>query len=226
MKSIKIIITGDGSHTLILPNEKESYHSVHGAITESVHVYVKSGLLQLIKNGKKQIRILEVGFGTGLNALLTWEKAKQENLFIDYHCLEPYPLSHEIWSKLNYPDLLGHTGTDTVFYSLHESNWNTKIQIDEEFMFTKHDRPIGQAVLEENYYDLVYFDAFAPQVDPEMWSEHVFSRLYKSMVCNSILTTYSAKGQVKRTLRKVGFIIESLEGPKGKREITRAVKKK
>lgn len=226
MKSIRIIISGDGSHTLRLAEVNESYHSVHGAISESMHVYINSGLMQLAKDGKERINILEVGFGTGLNALLTWQKANQEKLHINYHCLEPFPIRNDIWSKLNYPDIINDPASKKIFYSLHEKPWNTETKIDKFFLLTKYNKSLQQMKLANNFYELVYFDAFAPKIEPGLWNEEVFLKIYVSMSSPSILTTYSAKGSVKRVLQKVGFDIESLEGPEGKREITRALKKK
>ena len=199
----------------------ESFHSTHGALAESNHIYINTGLNHLI-NDYQNINILEVGFGTGLNALLTYEKVKAQKVNILYDAIEPYPLNKDIYSKLNYSQIIN--SEEKIFFRLHECNENEEVRMSENFVFCKFLKEIQSVSLKTNFYNLVYFDAFNPDLEPEIWSESIFEKIYKAMSSGSILVTYSCKGSVRRAMKSAGFTVEKLPGPKGKREICRAYK--
>lgn len=218
----KRIQTDDGSHSFYVAELKEHYHSVHGAIQESMHVFIEAGLHDM-KPGQ-ELNILEVGFGTGLNALLTIAANEKRGHRISYETLEAYPLTMMEIRDLNYCDELGLPALHAAFLRMHDCNWGSPTPVYRNFILTKIRGKLERFIPKPGKYDLVYFDAFAPRVQPEMWSEEVFSSLFKGMRKGSVLVTYCAKGSVKRALRTAGFDVESPPGPKGKREMTRAVK--
>ena len=211
------IVTENGSSTFYLPELQEHYHSKFGAVQESCLVFIKHGFHEV---KRECFNILEVGFGTGLNALLTFLE-NNDRYEIFYHGIDLYPLDKKIISKLNYPEVLGCS--DQLFKKIHEAKWNAKTRISGKTVLFKEKADFTGLSL-ENRYHLVYFDAFAPEVQPEMWDHDIFKKIHHAMADHSILTTYCAKGKVKRTLVKTGFIIEKLPGPPGKREIIRARK--
>ncbi|MBT3261821.1 tRNA (5-methylaminomethyl-2-thiouridine)(34)-methyltransferase MnmD [bacterium] len=218
MSNLELYITNDGSHTLINTDLRESYHSIYGAVQESQHVYIDNGLAAIHKN---EITILEIGFGTGLNAYLSLAFARESKVKLNYFAIEKFPLPMDIVQKLNYPQILNLAPSD--FLALHKNIWQQQIILDEFFNITKY--PIGVEDFETNKkFDLVYFDAFAPNIQPDIWLESIFYKIAALLNPGGTLITYCAKGIVKRTLKKCGFQIESLPGPIGKREITRAVK--
>ena len=217
-----LITTEDGSHSLYSPELNESYHSVHGALSESMHIFIEAGLNEVIKT-KNALNILEVGFGTGLNAFLTRFFCEKMHIQTSYYGVEAFPVSEEIYSQLNYHTVLNKTNQQ-YFLDLHTAEWDKSVQISENFLLKKHLAPISEVSIPDNFFDLVYFDAFAPQYQPEMWTVGIFEKIYKSMSNEAILTTYCCKGDVKRALKSVGFQIEKLPGPKGKREMLRARK--
>jgi len=219
----EFVISEDGSHTLFVPELKEHYHSTHGAINESKHVFINAGLHKALE-GKQKINILELGFGTGLNALLTFVEVKQKDCFVNYTSYETYPLEEAIYSKLNYPDLISGNVKD-VFLQMHKASWNKEFHISENFVLNKINDKIENLSEKSEKYDLIYFDAFAPDIQKELWTEELFNKIFNVMNPGGILVTYSAKGIVKRALKSAGFVLENLPGPIGKREITRAVKK-
>lgn len=219
----KIIISDDGSHTIELVGMNEQYHSTHGAIQESNHVYIKHGLERL-SSQKSKLHILEVGMGTGLNVLLTWVFAKKHGLKIHYHAIEAYPLSQDLWSQLNYAQALDLPKSKEIFSQIHSSPWGQEIELDENFIFIKKEEPIQDSSLANDCFDVVYFDAFNPDLEPSLWTEEVFRKIFKSMKEEGVLSTYSTKGVVKRALKSCGFSIEKKPGPPGKREILNAVK--
>ena len=219
----KIKITNDGSSTLFLPHLNEHYHSIHGAIQESVHVFIKNGI-QKIPSNISQVNILEIGFGTGLNALLTLDYSNKNNLKVNYHTIEPYPIQDEkIWSSLNYCKLLNNKLNDH-FKILHKSSWNHEKLITSLFSFYKYNSTVESSFLKMDFYDVIYFDAFSPRSQPELWDESVLEKMYLVLKKNGFLVTYCSKGIVKRKLKKIGFVIDSLPGPPGKREMTFAKK--
>ncbi|GAB4294599.1 MAG: tRNA (5-methylaminomethyl-2-thiouridine)(34)-methyltransferase MnmD [Marinilabiliales bacterium] len=219
IEDFQLVITEDGSHTLYNRKINESYHSRFGAITESKYIFIDNGLKSLKDN---KINVLEIGFGTGLNAYLTCLYAIDKKLSINYTAVEKYPLQFDIFNKLNYSDILKKD--KSLFTKLHLSPYNARYFFNSNFWLYKLHVDINDMHLTENYH-LVYFDAFSPDIQPELWTETVFSNIYNNMMKNGILITYSAKGKVRRVLKSVGFIIETLPGPPGKREITKAIKK-
>jgi|APLak6261662433_1056034.scaffolds.fasta_scaffold00158_6 tRNA U34 5-methylaminomethyl-2-thiouridine-forming methyltransferase MnmC len=217
----ELIKTADGSHSLFLKDLDEHYHSVHGAIQESKHVFLQAGLSQF--NDKKSISILEIGFGTGLNALLTLIENANSNRVIDYTTLEAFPLDMEVVNELNYVQELNASDYHSIYLQMHESEWETKISLSPNFNFTKIKNTLQQVSFPQQY-DLIYFDAFGPRVQPELWTEEIFQKIYNATAVGGMLVTYCAKGEVKRTLKKVGFVLETLPGPPGKREMIRVIK--
>ena len=216
---LKIISTTDGSDTLYSQQFNEHYHSTFGAISESKHIFIKEGLnyRQL-----KSVNIFEVGFGTGLNAFLSFLESKKQNLTVKYTSIEKYPIDLDIITNLNYPKLLSQKHQN-IFYQLHECKWNIEIELSKNFMFKKILFDFNKYEFTENF-DVIFFDAFAPETQPELWSTENFTKIYNALNNQGILTTYSSKGLVKNNLREAGFIVKRLKGPKGKRHILRAEK--
>jgi tRNA U34 5-methylaminomethyl-2-thiouridine-forming methyltransferase MnmC len=210
--------TADGSHTLFIPEINEHYHSVNGAIQESVHVFIGAGLRQLPKD---KIRILEIGFGTGLNALLTLlEAEKREKSQVEYYAVELHPLPAECIAALNYEEKACPERTG-LLESLHSTPWDIPVSITNRFILHKIKGDCQCCELPSSI-DLVYFDAFAPDKQPEMWNQKIFNTLHACMAEGGILTTYCAKGSVRRMMQKAGYSIERIPGPPGKREMLRA----
>jgi tRNA U34 5-methylaminomethyl-2-thiouridine-forming methyltransferase MnmC len=219
-----IVLTEDGSHTLYVKDIDEQFHSRFGAIQESEHIFIQSGLLHKNVIENNPISVLEVGFGTGLNALLTGLKAEELTKDIVYHTVELYPLTSNEYTALNYGDFIKNEHAKTLFSLIHSSNWEISQPITVHFQLLKQKTSALTAQYPAECFDVVYFDAFSPDVQPEMWTKELFEKIYKSMKLNGILVTYCTKGIVKKTLIEVGFSIEKLPGPKGKREILRAKK--
>lgn len=206
--------TADGSATLYIPEMDEHYHSIKGAVTESQHIFVDMGFRH---SEVIHPRILEIGFGTGLNAYLTYKAAYESGKNVEYTAIEKYPLEWEAVDKLNYTD-------DPVFRLFHESEWNEKVQPAPGFTLEKVKSDFTEYRFRSTF-DLIYFDAFAPEKQPEMWNADLFGHLYQCMNDHAILTTYCAKGSVRRMLQETGLTVERLPGPPGgKREILRAIK--
>lgn len=214
--------TNDGSHTLFSAQYGVTYHSHFGAITESAHVFIAAGL-RFKAVVQRDIRILEAGFGTGLNAFMTWLEAERRNLQVSYTGLEINPLSAEDAADLNYPLLLNAPDRATDFHLLHRCEWEKAHPLSEHFVFEKRRTPIEQFE-QKDAFNLIYFDAFAPQAQPELWTDEVFARLFNSLRPEGALVTYCAQGEFKRSLKRAGFVVERLQGPPGKREMTRALK--
>lgn len=279
-----IEITEDGSHTLYVPELNEHYHSTHGAMQESTHIFIREGMihrLQLQPSGQPkqqlqpklqhgpegqqqlspeeslqtthEINLLEIGFGTGLNALLTLLEAKKKGINVFYQSLERYPISVEAAQKLNYPAMLnqvekaeeeksnasiqskqknyvevelGNNTLQELFLRLHTSPWEKAVAITPGFTLLKQQIDFSRPAtfVPERGFDLIYYDAFAPEKQPEMWTQEIFNHLYSLSNQGAILTTYCAKGVVRRMLQSAGFRVERLPGPPGKREILRATK--
>jgi tRNA U34 5-methylaminomethyl-2-thiouridine-forming methyltransferase MnmC len=217
----RLIVTSDGSHSLAMDDVTETYHSIHGAMTESMHVFITNGL-RAIGEQKNSINILEVGLGTGLNCLLTLRDSIENDLEVKYTALEPFPLEKELTDQLNYGKLLG-AEYEVSLNLIHSSSFNETVKLTDKFSLLKLSSSLVDHSTEDRY-DLIYFDAFAPAIDPHLWSPEVFKKVYSVMKNGSLLVTYCAKGSVKRAMKEAGFVIERLEGPPGKREMTRARK--
>lgn len=219
MESIKIITTEDGSHSLLNETLDETYHSRHGAKQESNYVFIDKGLNFFVdQNSAKAVSILEIGFGTGLNALLTAKKSSADQITINYTTIETDPLPPEIWKTLNY------SLNDLLFEDIHEANWNEWVSLTPTFKLFKNQISLQQVVFNDEEFDVIYFDAFAPNKQPEMWTYEMLEKVYRALKLNGVFVTYCAKGQLKRDLKTLGMSVESLSGPPGKREMVRAIK--
>ena len=223
MTQPKLIQTKDGSHTLMQSDESESYHSQHGAIQESSHIFIKEGLHEQLKNRPNgPIKILEIGFGTGLNALLTFVELDKETP-LHYTGIEPYPIPESLWSKLNYPEQL--TLKENLMPALHQDHYDTDLPLSKhQTLFKTQDKHFIEKT--KRTFNLVYYDAFSPDTAPELWTTETFKALYKVLEPQAILVTYCVKGSVKQALRDAGFTVKRLPGPPGKRHCLRAIKNK
>jgi len=220
----KIVLTDDGSSSIFSAEVNQYYHSHFGALQESMHIFIESGLCSDMLSHLEHISILEIGFGTGLNALLTYFKAKELHKKTYYEALELYPLISQEVEELNYPAILPYSFATKVFTTLHHAPWHTKQIISENFTLQKRQTSAVNANYTPNTFDLVYFDAFSPEAQPELWTKEVFESIYAAMKNGGILLTYCTKGSVKNTLKEIGFQIKKLPGPIGKREILRGFK--
>lgn len=220
MAELRIIETADGSHSLYHEKLHETYHSTHGARRESEHVFLRNGL-DAVNRTERIITILEVGFGTGLNAWLTALEAPKHNLQIRYTTLEPLPLQEDIYLQLNFHE--GDPQQQALLIALHQAEWQRTVKISDNMFITKLTDKIQNYHTDEKF-DLIYYDAFGPPAQPEMWTPQIFTSLYNMMHSNGIFVTYCAKGQVRRDLQESGFVVERLAGPPGKREMLRARK--
>lgn len=217
----QIITTADGSKTIFLPEWNEHYHSSHGALQEAQHVFIRNGLNLFTQD---YLTILEMGFGTGLNVLLTYFSSEKRNQYVHYIGIEAFPPSQEELAALDYASFASDPDTSAIYDTMHTAPWETAHPLSEHFVLEKQQCTLPQAKVEPGTVDLVYFDAFGPRVQPELWTAEIFQQVYNWMAPGGVLVTYCAKGQVKRDLKTVGFLVESLPGPPGKREMTRAVK--
>ena len=217
---IQIEQTADGSQTLFVPELNEHYHSVKGALTESEHIFIQMGLKH---SSVEAPHVLEIGFGTGLNAFLTLLTADTDQRNIHYTTLERYPVTPALLEQLTYPELICPERKDD-FQALHQAAWNTDVQLTPYFTLHKVETDFTSYTFPATY-DVIYFDAFAPEKQPEMWTQSLFDTLCQQLNPQGILTTYCAKGAVRRMLQAAGFTVERLPGPPGgKREILRATK--
>ncbi len=214
----KIILTSDGSHSIFNPKINECYHSKHGSIVEAEHVFIKNGFSALKKDN---LFILEVGFGTGLNTLLTYQKAEKRSINVKYHCIELYPVKEKNYMQLNFAELIGIN--KEILLSIHESEWEREHKIGRYFKLKKNLISLEKYTTSQKF-DIIYFDAFSPNKQPELWSRDIFNKMFYLLKNNGILVTYCAKGEVKRTMSEVGFKINVLDGPPGKRQMTRGRK--
>lgn len=215
-----IIITKDGSSSIFMPELNETYHSTFGAIQEAKHVFIKNGLSCC---NDKSVSILEIGFGTGLNAFVTFLEAQKTNQIIDYVGIEAFPVEMEIMQQLNYVEVLEAVEYQQVFNQMHKSNWEEKKGIHTNFYLTKRKQKF-QEISEKDTYNLIYFDAFGFDVQPELWNEALFVKMYEALLPNGILVTYACRGVIKRAMLNAGFKVEKLKGAPGKREMLRAIK--
>ncbi|TVZ55876.1 tRNA U34 5-methylaminomethyl-2-thiouridine-forming methyltransferase MnmC [Lutibacter sp. Hel_I_33_5] len=214
----EIIITSDGSTSIQIPEWNEQYHSKNGSINETYHVFINSGL-KVVSSDK--VSILEIGFGTGLNCFITYLESKRQ---IDYVGVEAYPVIAEEIEKMNFIAVLNAEKESTVFKKMHDVSWEKKHQISDSFWLTKR-KQFFEDIKDEDAFHLIYFDAFGARVQPELWTEEIFAKMFNALKENGILVTYSAKGSVRRVMQAVGFDVERLPGPPGKREMLRGIKK-
>lgn len=214
--SLQIISTKDGSQTILNDETGSTYHSRHGALTESKHVFIDKGLRKVVGNGMTEISLLEMGFGTGLNALVTAQLAAELNITINYHALELFPVPQDIWSEYELPEEL--SVQKELFQQFHQAEWNESVKINNCFTLTKHKVSLLKFVPTVKF-DLVYYDAFEPETQPELWTQSIFDSLFSWMNENAILTTYCCKGYVRRNMIGAGFEVDKVPGPPGKREM-------
>lgn len=220
----KIIITKDGSHTVAIPELNVTYHSIHGAVQESKHVFIEAGLKYLFSQFENEhIWILEVGFGTGLNALLTAVEIEGLDTNIYYVALEPFPISTEEVQTLNYCAQLNRKDLQDDFERMHKCEWNKSVTVTENILMHKS-KHVLQEFEHGGGFDLVYYDAFAPAAQPELWTKEIFQKLFYMLKPNGVLVTYCSKGDVRRAMTAASFTVKKLPGPPGKREILRAIK--
>lgn len=217
---MKLEQTADGSYTLYVPELDEHYHSVKGALTESQHIFIDMGLKH---SSAPSPRILEIGLGTGLNCFLTLLNAEEDKRHVHYTSIERFPLSMDVIQTLDYPSIIGR-GHHADYLAIHQAPWEEDTNLSPWFTLHKIEGDFTNYTFEKGY-DIIYFDAFAPEKQPEMWEQSLFNSLYQILNEGGILTTYCAKGIVRRMLQSAGFIVERLAGPPGgKREILRATK--
>ena len=221
--NIELQKTGDGSHTLYNELLGDTYHSSFGAIQESEFIFIKAGLEFRLKQSN-QIQILEVGMGTGLNVILSLAHVFNTNVHLNYHALEPFPLPKSIVSQLNYPEILNSIDFSEAFEKLHGAKDGVELKLAENFNFTWYKDSLESFKMEAGKYDVVFFDVFSPNVQPELWTSDIFTKIFLGAAYGSVLTTYSSKGSVRRAMSGAGFSVEKIPGPEGKREITRAIK--
>lgn len=214
-----IVTTEDGSNTLYVPGLNEHYHSVHGAIQESLHVFIRAGIHHY---GRKDIRVLEAGFGTGLNAFLALLDAREQGGMTEFHSFEKYPLTADETAGLNYTSFFKEEDAE-LFTRLHEAPWEKDVEITPYFTLHKHEEDFANVNFTEEF-DIVFYDAFAPEVQPRLWEEEVLARFYNSLKKDGVFVTYCVKGVVKQALRGMGMKLERLPGPPGKREMLRGRK--
>jgi tRNA U34 5-methylaminomethyl-2-thiouridine-forming methyltransferase MnmC len=229
-----LLLTSDGSHTVSIPSLDITYHSLHGAVGESVHVFINAGLKKKweLYGESSPINILEVGFGTGLNALLTCLESVRANRQVFYTAIEPFPLDDDLLLKLNYAQVINNEGSnpggkvvvnDDIFRQIHAAPFNRRIDVNNVFSILKVDTTLSGFVNNDTY-DLVYFDAFAPTADAELWSVESMEKLFSMLKPGAILTTYCSKSVVRKNMQAAGFRVEKIPGPWGKREMVRAYK--
>jgi tRNA U34 5-methylaminomethyl-2-thiouridine-forming methyltransferase MnmC len=215
----RLIVTSDGTHTIHVPEMNENYHSVHGAMQESEHIFINAGLRSL---NSGNISVFEAGFGTGLNALLSAIYAEKQGVEIHYVTIEKFPLPDDITKSLNYGSILGERAIE-LFSLIHSSPWETPSEISRSFTLTKIRADLVTFDLAGSF-DIIFFDAFGPDKQPEMWSGEIFRKIAEVTRPEGVFVTYSSKGEVKRNLRASGFSVKLLTGPPGKRHIIRAIK--
>ncbi len=208
MENIQLILTGDGSSSLLNLALNETYHSTHGAVQESLHVFIKNGLqFWLDKSRAKEVTVLEVGFGTGLNSLLALKQSDEQNVMIRYTTVEAFPVSLDLVAQLNYSQQTGFESNDQ-FLQLHECPWNRSFSISPYFIVEKRQETIQEVNLSPSAYDLIFFDAFAPSKQPELWELPILEKMLRAMKPGGIFVTYCAKGQLKRDLKSLGMLVE------------------
>lgn len=223
MDQLQLQQTKDGSPTILNSGLNETYHSINGALTESRHIFIDHGY-KAVELRSREINILEVGFGTGLNALLTLVECELDGRKVNYIGIEPFPLGDDILKQLSYPGLVGSCDERTAFYKMHHIPWEMPHYLNDNFILLKLKEKVQDVDFQNDKFNVVYYDAFSPEVQPEMWTKDIFDKLYKAIHPGGLLLTYSAKGEVRRNLKSAGFEVEKVPGPPGKREISRARK--
>ena len=218
-----LVKTKDNSLTLFVPELDEHYHSIHGALQESQHVFIKAGLREF--SAETSVNILEVGFGTALNALLTALELQNSGQEIFYHGLEKYPLTDEEWPQLEYASATGNSRAENIYKALHQAPWESSMEVIPRFILRKQKADLREVKLAEEEYHLIYFDAFAPSAQEDLWTEQVFEKMYRCLMPGGLLVTYCVKGSVRRNMKAAGFEVEKIPGPPGKREMARAWKR-
>jgi tRNA U34 5-methylaminomethyl-2-thiouridine-forming methyltransferase MnmC len=216
----KIITTNDGSHSILVPELNEQYHSVHGAIQEAEHVFLKMGLDDFINQDRGFLNVFEVGFGTGLNALLSAEWAKANQQALNYTSIEKYPILKEEFEQLNYGDIIGQ---EELYQKINSSKWTEFVGISDKFNLRKLEMDLNEDFLPDGF-DVIFFDAFAPNKQPKLWSVSVFEKIFKIMNEKAVLVTYCCQGQARRNMISAGFSVKKVQGPPGKREMLKAIK--
>jgi len=222
---MELIATGDGSHTLYLKDLDETYHSRQGAIQESIHVYIKNGLRYYVGDfHKNKLDLFELGLGTGLNTLLSYMEALKFRIRLRYEVIEPFPITQPFWNELNYSRLLPGNNTGNVFLKIHRCSWNKDNSLSDYFILRKEKILFQSYFHVENKFDIIFYDAFAPVKQPEIWHPDLLQKAYQMLIKNGILVTYCSQGNFKRNLKQIGFHVESIPGPPGKKEMVRATK--
>lgn len=225
----EIITTKDGSKTIHIPEWNEQYHSIHGAIQEAIHVYINEGLAFFLstKNydtASNTVSILEIGFGTGLNAFLTLTEAEKRQIKINYTGVEGFPVSLSEIEQLNYDEAILYKNNSDTFNKLHICDWESNQKISDYFKLKKQKKQFLD-ISETNKFNIIYYDAFGPRVQPELWTQTIFDKMYKATKKNGVLVTYCAQGDARRAMISAGFTVTKEEGPPGKRHMLRAIKK-
>ncbi|MEM7107505.1 MAG: tRNA (5-methylaminomethyl-2-thiouridine)(34)-methyltransferase MnmD [Bacteroidota bacterium] len=221
----QLIVTEDGSHTLYVPELKETYHSFHGAWQESEHVFIEKGLNNFANaHPTSSVNLLEIGFGTGLNALLAAAWASKNKVEVRMTSLEAYPIDNKLAVQLNYPEFVSAKEAAHWFEHIHETPWNQPREINRFYTLTKRKIKLEKAHLPSMHFEVVFFDAFAPNKQSELWEMTILQKIYNTQTVGSFFVTYCAKGQLKRDLRDLGYDVETLDGPPGKKEMIRATK--
>jgi tRNA U34 5-methylaminomethyl-2-thiouridine-forming methyltransferase MnmC len=216
----EIILTKDGSTSIFLPELNETYHSRFGAIQEAKHVFIKNGLSLF---NDKSVSVLEIGFGTGLNAFITFLETLETNQKINYVGVEAYPVEVEMLKSLNYVSALNATTHQSIFDEMHLSDWESENKIASHFNLTKRKQKFEE-ISDSNAFHLIYFDAFGFDVQPELWNEVIFQKMYNALLPNGVLVTYACRTSIKKAMLSAGFRVEKLPGAPGKREMLRAFK--
>lgn len=221
----EMIATKDGSFTIAIPEKNVTYHSIYGAIQESRHVFINAGLNYITCNAADRdvLYLLEIGLGTGLNALLTFLETEKAERAVHYTAIEPFPLTLEEIARLNYCGQLNREDVKDRFFKLHECEWERNSSLSSLFTIYKSGKSLFEFTGAK--YHLVYFDAFAPTSEPDLWSQSIFEKLYSMLLPGGVLVTYCSKGEVRRAMLRAGFAVEKIPGPPGKREMIRAIKK-
>ena len=222
---MKVVCTDDGSNTIYLEDMDETYHSRYGALQESNHVFIKNGFRYVLGDEHgKTIRVFEMGLGTGLNAVLTAMESRKLRFPVEYTSIEPNPVPGHIIDLLDYGRILNHPSGETILHEIHHADWGEFVRLHNYFKFRKIKTTLQDMGPEITGFDLIYYDAFAPGKQPEMWHIDVLEKIYEIMDDKAVLVTYCAKGQVKRDLRDVGMSVQTIQGPPGKKEMIRGIK--